>query len=129
MIEKSAVMTGHCQAGCWRLRLRRPRSGGPASVEIDWAWAMEREEGRGDVVGFYHTHPGGSAFPSQRDVQTMQAWVSCFGKPMLCVIEGGGPVVAYLFESDEDEGRPLPGVEKRGQWLAVHVQAQELADE
>ena len=51
---------------------------------------MEREEVRGDVVGFYHTHPSMPPVPSARDAATMPAWVSCFGKPLLCVIDGGG---------------------------------------
>ena len=122
MIERSRVLTGRWQDGAFRLRLRRPTSGGRAWVEVDWAWALEREEARGDVVGFYHTHPGMAAVPSARDVATMWAWVSCFGKPLLCAIEGEEGLAAYLLESDEDEGRPLPRAERRGGWLAVWLE-------
>lgn len=129
MIERSRVLTGRRRDGAWRLRLRRPTSGGRAWVEADWAWTLEREEARGDVVGFYHTHPGMAAVPSARDVATMRAWVSCFGKPLLCVIEADGFLAAYLFESDEDVGRPMPHAERRGGWLAVSMQVEEPADE
>jgi hypothetical protein len=129
MIERSRVLTGRCREGAWSLRLRRPTSGGPAQVEIDWAWALQREEARGDVVGFFHTHPRGSAAPSSRDRSTMRAWVSCFGKPLLCVIEAEGALAVYLFASDEDEGRPMPWVERRGPWLAVGMEPKEPEDE
>lgn len=119
MREQSRVLTGTQRANRWCLRLRRPATGGPASVEMDWAWALDREEAHGDVLGFYHTHPGLSTSPSARDVATMRAWVSCFGKPLLCVIEAGGSLAAYLYDSDEDAGRRLPSAEKRGAWLAV----------
>ena len=121
MRERSRVLTGTHRAGRWCLRLRQPATGGPASVELDWAWALEREEAHGDVLGFYHTHPGKYTLPSARDVATMRAWVSCFGKPLLCVIEADGAMAAYLFESDADAGQRLPAAEKRGAWLTVEI--------
>jgi proteasome lid subunit RPN8/RPN11 len=65
---------------------------------------LNREEERGDVVGFYHTHPSGLAAPSVRDVRTMRAWVSAFGKPLLCLIESQGSLVAFGFHDDESPG-------------------------
>jgi proteasome lid subunit RPN8/RPN11 len=47
---------------------------------------MNREEKHGDVVGFLHTHPDGPAAPSKRDLRTMRAWWSAFGKPLLYLI-------------------------------------------
>jgi hypothetical protein len=82
---------------CWQV-------GQPASVEFDWNWALEREERRGDVLGFYHTHPAGLVTPSWRDIKTMQAWVTCLGKPLLCLIKRDSTLAAYLFQTDEDEG-------------------------
>lgn len=122
MIEQSRVLTGRRQDGAWRLRLRRPTAGGRAWVEADWAWALEREEAHGDVAGFYHTHPGMTAVPSARDVATMRAWVSCFGKPLLCAIEGAEGLRAYLFASDEDEGRLLLRAERHRGWLAAWLE-------
>jgi proteasome lid subunit RPN8/RPN11 len=64
---------------------------------VDAAGVLAREESKGDVVGFYHTHPAGPPEPSQRDVRTMRAWVSSFGKPLLCLIESDGELAAYRF--------------------------------
>jgi hypothetical protein len=112
MNEVCAVLVGHCQRGIWHGRLRQRQTGGPASVEFDWDWVMAREERYGDVAGFFHTHPSGLATPSQRDVRTMRAWASCFGKPLLCLIESGDRLSAYLFATDEDEGYALAQVER-----------------
>jgi len=54
----------------------------------------------------------GLAAPSNRDVQTMRAWVSCLGKPLLCVIESGDVLGAYRFADDEDDGQTLDAVER-----------------
>lgn len=88
----------------WRLTARRHNDGQPASVEADWRWALAREEERGDVAGFAHTHPAGSgAEPSGRDVRTMAAWCSAFGKALVCLIAEGESLVnpaGYLFRDD-----------------------------
>src|SRR5687767_14811283 len=86
-------------------------TGEPASVEFDGAAALRREERRGDVVGFLHTHPVGPLRPSRRDVQTMRAWCSAFGKPLLCLIARDERVTGFLFEDDESEGEPLDAAE------------------
>ena len=112
MNEECAVLVGHHRRGIWYGRLRRRQVGSPASVEFDWSWVMEREERYGDVTGFYHTHPLDLSTPSQRDVRTMRGWVSCFGKPLLGLIESGDRLSAYLFETDEDAGPPVPRVER-----------------
>jgi hypothetical protein len=112
MNEICYVLVGHRRRGIWYGRLRRRQMGSPASVEFDWTWVMEREERYGDVAGFFHTHPPGLATPSQRDLRTMRAWVSCFGKPLLCLIESGGGLSAYLFATDEDIGQPVPKLER-----------------
>ncbi len=106
---------GRARRGCLRLR----RLGGATSVEFDWSRVLRREERQGDVIGFYHTHPGGSAVPSRRDVKTMRAWVSCLGKPLLCVIEGNSKLAAYRFDTDESEGERLEGVKRLPRNLIV----------
>ena len=120
--EEYAVLVGQCRRGIWHGRLRQRQLGGPASVEFDWAWVMEREERYGDVAGFFHTHPTGLATPSQRDVRTMCAWVSCFGKPLLCLIESGEGSSAYLFETDEDTGQRVTQVERFPRNIVVAVE-------
>jgi hypothetical protein len=93
---------------------QREVSGSPSQVEADWAWALARENERGDVVGFWHTHPvGAGKAPSGRDVRTMQAWRLALGKPLLCLISEEGPTgepAAYLFADEDDEGQPAGSV-------------------
>ena len=110
--EKSAILIGHRQGNIWNGRLRQFQSGEPASVEFDWEWVFTREDRYGDVLGFYHTHPAGLTTPSGRDVRTMRAWVSCLGKPLLCVIKSYKNLSAYVFETDEDDGSPLAEIQR-----------------
>ena len=97
----------------------RPVRGGPASVEFDAAWALFREETRGDVVGFYHTHPAGQAGPSRRDLRTMRAWAGSFGKPLLCLIESDAALAAYRFDDDQSDGVKLTACELLPRGLVV----------
>jgi len=80
-------------------RLVKKTLGNAALVEFDWQWALRREEKRGDIIGFWHTHPDGTLEPSKRDLKTMQAWISCFGKPLFCVIQNASHETAYLVSS------------------------------
>ena len=105
--EEVAVLVGQRRGRIWHGRLRQRQVGKPASVEFDWRWVLAREERRGDVIGFYHTHPSGLPQPSQRDVRTMRAWVGCFGKPLLCVIESAGLLTGYVFADDKANGTRL----------------------
>jgi len=99
----------------WRLSARCHSAGQPASVEADWRWALAREEARGDVAGFAHTHPAGSGTrPSQRDVRTMEAWCNAFGKALVCLIAEGESLVdpaGYLFRDDGAEALSLSAFE------------------
>ncbi len=110
--EISYVLIGQRRGRIWIGRLRRRQTGQPASVEFDWSWVLEREDRHRDVLGFYHTHPAGTAVPSARDVRTMRAWVSCLGKPLLCVIETDDALAAHLFATDEDSGQALDEVQR-----------------
>ncbi len=74
MNEKVAVLVGQRRGRLWHGRLRQRQTGSPNAVEFDWAWVMEREERRGDVIGFYHTHsPGLSAHHARLGVLLWQA--------------------------------------------------------
>ena len=123
--ESCYVLVGQRRGRIWFGRLRRRLAGQPASVEFDWEWVLSREERCGDVAGFYHTHQAGLAAPSDRDVRTMRAWVSCLGKPLLCLIQAGGTLTAYAFATDEDDGRPLVEVERFPRNAIVAVEATE----
>ena len=120
--EISYVLIGQRRGRIWVGRLRQRQTGQPASVEFDWSWVLEREERRGDVLGFYHTHPAGTAAPSARDVRTMRAWASCLGKPLLCVIESDKALAAHLFATDEDSGQSLEAVERFPRNVLVAVE-------
>jgi proteasome lid subunit RPN8/RPN11 len=89
----------------------RPTTGDSSSVGFDADWVLEREESSGDVVGFYHTHPSGMPAPSKRDDRTMWAWVSSFGKPLLCLIEADRKVAAYQYINDEAEAAKVTACE------------------
>jgi proteasome lid subunit RPN8/RPN11 len=119
------VLVGQHRGRIWYGRLRQRQTGQPASVEFDWDWVLDREERYGDIIGFYHSHPAGLAAPSHRDLRTMRAWVSCLGKPLLCLIQAGGTLAAYSFATDEDDGQPLVEVERFPRNAIVAVEATE----
>jgi len=103
--EISYILIGK-RSGSFRFRfgrLARKRKGTPSSVEFDGEWALKREEEKGDVLGFYHTHPHGSGISGQ-DVKTMMAWASCFGKNLFCIIEDSSSRKnkVYVFPSRSD---------------------------
>ncbi len=101
----------------WLCCLHFLGSGSPTGVEFDWAVVIKREERRGDVLGFYHTHPFGLNRPSRRDVRTMRAWCDCLGKPLLCVIGTPGStrtkIHGYLFRNYRSLGRKVRLTEQR----------------
>lgn len=76
-------------------------SGSPGKVEVSAQLALDLEETHGGVIGFYHTHPEGVPVPSDKDLRTMRDWVDCFGKELLCVIEGKDSVAAWVFYPED----------------------------
>jgi proteasome lid subunit RPN8/RPN11 len=104
-VEECWTLIGRRLAdGSWRGRRLRRRTGEPASVTADGAWTLAREETRGDVIGFWHTHPMGGLRPSSRDVRTMRAWCDAFGKSLLCVIATPGAIAAWRFDDYRSPG-------------------------
>ena len=100
VVERCWTLLGQRRGRVWYARRARPQRGEPLSVQFDGPWVLRREEERRDVVGFYHTHPDGDATPSRRDVRTMRAWCSAFGKPLLCLIDAPAAVRGYRFAAD-----------------------------
>jgi proteasome lid subunit RPN8/RPN11 len=92
-------------------------------VSFDGPGVLRREEGRNDVLGFFHTHPGGPPLPSARDVRTMRAWCSAFGKPLLCVIASPEGLAGFRFDDDSSEGIPLVEVQSFPRGVVIGVES------
>jgi len=120
--EECWVLLGQRRGRVWRARCATYSEGDAATVEFDANAVLQREEKRGDVVGFLHTHPTTVARPSQRDLQTTRGWVGAFGKPLLCLIDGTDGLRGYRFDHDECMGIELMLIERfpRGQIVGVN---------
>src|SRR6185436_4128750 len=103
-VEESWTLLGSVRRGTWTCRLVRYRAGEAVSVVADGAWTLGREESRGDVVGFMHTHPMGGLSPSSRDVRTMRAWCDALGKRLICVIATPHDIAAWRFDGWNSDG-------------------------
>src|SRR5688572_9747745 len=121
-VEESWTLVGTVRDGVWRCRRVRYRSGEAASVVADGAWMLAREETRGDVVGFMHTHPMGGLAPSMRDLRTMRAWCDALGKPLLCVIATPDAIGAWVFDDFTSSGTRLASVELVGKTKLIGVE-------
>lgn len=98
-IEECFVLMAKFRAGrFWVARPDKYTTGEPASVRFDpdYIW-----ENRKRLLGWWHTHPHWTAYPSSTDYQTMHAQVCSIGKPLLCVIEGTDGLRAWWFFDDE----------------------------
>jgi hypothetical protein len=95
------VLIGKKSDNFWVAKKLYQGSGTPVSVNFDAEYVLNHEEKKGNVLGFYHTHPGMIAYPSGRDFRTMNAWTNCFGKPLVCLIEGIDGLKGYWFIDDE----------------------------
>ena len=122
-VEQCWTLLGERRGRVWLGRRARRVSGERTVVRFDGAWALHREETRGDVVGFLHTHPDGPASPSARDVRTMQAWCLAFGKPLICLIESPDGLRGYRFDGDESRGEALAVVQAFPRGVVIGVDA------
>jgi proteasome lid subunit RPN8/RPN11 len=106
--EEFSLLVGKINSPFWMGELWGYNEGSPASVDFHPTWVYQWEDARDDddlgiVLGFYHTHPGFAAVPSDRDIRTMRAWVLSLGRPLLCVIRGVDGLRAYWFMDDESQ--------------------------
>jgi hypothetical protein len=121
------VLLGQRRGRIWYARRSQPTSGGRLEVGFDGPWVLGREERRRDVVGFYHTHPDGPAVPSRRDVRTMRAWCSSFGKPLLCLIDSPAGVRGYCFDGEGAcRELALVGLFPRGVVIGVEADGEQV---
>ncbi|CAG0962463.1 hypothetical protein GPROT1_00913 [Gammaproteobacteria bacterium] len=118
--ERCWTLVGTYEDGTWHAAKRRRISGKPASVEVDWEWTLKREEKRGDVIGFAHTHPNGAGTtPSERDLRTLRAWRIALGKPLLMLIEDGETIAGYMLHHDDDELKPIMSITRGEQGVFI----------
>jgi proteasome lid subunit RPN8/RPN11 len=115
-------LVGSRRGRIWHLRRIDQCEGAETSVKFDGLAALDREERRRDVMGFLHTHPDGPPRPSTRDVRTMRAWSSAFGKPLLCVIASPGELAAFRFTEDRSRGVPMMAVEVFPRGVVIGVE-------
>jgi proteasome lid subunit RPN8/RPN11 len=122
VVERCWTLLGQRRGQIWYARRVRPQTGEQVCVAFDGPWVLEREERYQDVIGFYHTHPDGPAEPSRRDVRTMRAWCSAFGKPLLCLIDSPAGVRGHRFAQNGTH-RELAFVEVFGRGVVIGVEA------
>lgn len=121
-VEQCWVLVGSRRSRVWLGRRLRPSTGARSCVAFDGPWVLEREERHRDVIGFLHTHPDGPTQPSQRDVRTMRAWCSAFGKPLVCLILAPTGLCGFRFDDDESSGVELQIVESFPRGVVVAVE-------
>jgi proteasome lid subunit RPN8/RPN11 len=123
VVEQCWTLLGERRGRVWLCRRVQPNKGERTSVRFDGAIVLEREETHGDVAGFLHTHPDGPAAPSERDVRTMRAWCSAFGKPLLCLIADPDGLRGFRFDDSESFGRELEVVATFRRGVVIGVDA------
>lgn len=105
--EECWVIVGKWNDNRWRGRRTRYSIGEPSKVGFNPQWVEDREDTKGDIVGFVHTHPHTPGAPSPTDYATMKAWVMYFGRPMLCMINGTDGLRAWWFLDHELDTHPV----------------------
>lgn len=122
-VEQYWTLIGARRGRIWHARRIHHCSGSVSSVHFEGPRVLEREERLGDVLGFFHTHPTGPPRPSERDVRTMRAWCSSFGKPLLCVVASPDGLGGFRFDDDACNGVPLATVEVFPRGVVIGVDA------
>ena len=105
--EECWVIVGKKTARRWRGRRTRYSIGDPSTVKFNPKWVEQREDARGDVLGFIHTHPNTPAYPSDTDYATMRAWCLDTGRPMLCLIQGTDGLRGWWFLDHSLDKHPV----------------------
>jgi hypothetical protein len=125
--EECWILLGRKKNYKWKARRVKYSIGEPASVNFNYDWVMKREESKGDILGFVHTHPMTVGSPSMTDYATMHAWVCCFGRPLLCAINGTDGLRAHWFF--DDESPHVEGKIRRFGWVYRGVVPEDPTDE
>lgn len=101
--EDCWMLVGWSKGSIFWGEMIKKTTGTPTSVDFDWEYALKREDRHQDLRGFKHTHPSWPAVPSGTDHNTMKAWVTSLGKPLVCVIDGTDGLRAWLYRDDESD--------------------------
>jgi proteasome lid subunit RPN8/RPN11 len=127
-VEECWILVGARRGRIWNLRRINRYAGALTSVQFDGLATLQREEHRRDVMGFFHTHPDGPPHPSARDIRTMRAWCSAFGKPLVCVIAAPLGLAAFQFIDDSSDGIPMLAIESfpRGALIGVERDGEQV---
>ena len=106
-------------------KLRYLGSGQTHEVQFGWSEICDQEDQLGNVIGFLHTHPNTNARPSQTDLATMNAWVSAFGKSLICGIDGVDGLKSFLFSPNEAEPTPVECIRIEQRFMTSNPNYQE----
>lgn len=98
--EQCWILSGKVQGNLWWAKPLIEGSGCPVSVEFNYDRSMKQEE-KGKLVGWAHTHPSFLAVPSNRDHATMKVWVLSLGHSLVCVIKGIDGTRSWWYLDDE----------------------------
>ena len=83
--------------------------GSAHEVSFDYQMVYDRQDEHRDVIGFYHTHPPSfKAWPSHTDNETMDAWTRALGTSLLCFIDCGWEIKAWITHPNRGPGLWMP---------------------
>lgn len=80
--------------------VKKHSAGSVAGVKFDWRKIQDSKS----LIGFFHTHPGShKPMYSDTDYRTMNAWVSCIWRDLVCGIwnDVQTKTSCYLFMKDK----------------------------
>ena len=119
-VETAFVLLGERTDSIWLAKMSWRSRGTETSVLFNGERVLAREEAKGDVIGFYHTHPEGFTNPSGRDDKTMFAWSFCFGKPLLAVIATSAGLRAWIYNANDESRQAVSSIVPfKGSWLVA----------
>ncbi len=89
--------------------LRHHSVGKRSEVRFNWKKVAKAHF----LLGFFHSHPPGCFYCSERDKETMNAWVRAEGRPLICGIICEDKHLTYLFHRQAPNGIEMTSKMKR----------------
>lgn len=93
--------------------LKYHSKGKRSEVRFNWEKAVKSHF----LLGFFHSHPPGCLYCSDRDKETMGAWVRAEGRPLICGILCDGDHLTYLFHRLYQDGLKVESKIKRSLFI------------